>query len=155
MSLNLSVITDKKITDELLKSVIDFILVNQFRQNEYGYHSGKDNICINIYTDTEPEKDEFWTDGPPTVVWFTPRFEIALESLHTRESHETSYRIARELATLLDGFIYDNQVCVLYDSDGQPCDHYRTGKVYEKYGAGIDLFMGFAGMMNDILRSEK
>lgn len=155
MSFNLSVITDKKITDVLLKSVVDFLLADQFRQDENGFHSEKDNICINIYTDTEPEKDEFWNDGPPAVVWFTPRFEIALESLHTRESHETSYRIARELATLLEGLIYDSQVCVLYDSDGQPCDHYRTGKVYEKYGAGIDLFMGFAGMMKDILRSEQ
>lgn len=154
MSLNLSVITDKKITDELLESVINFLLANRFRQDEYGYHAENDNLCVKIYTDTEPEKDEFWTDGPPTVVWFTPQFEIALESLHTRESHETSYRLARELATLLDGFIYDNQVCVVYNSNGQPCDHYGTGKVYEKYGSGMDLFMGFVGMMKDILRSK-
>jgi len=155
LSLDISVIMDKKITDERMKTVIDFLLANQFRQDEYGYHSIKDNICIDIYIETEPEKDEFWTNGSPTVVWFTPQFEIALESLHTRESHETSYRIAKELATLLNAFIYDNQVGVVYNSDGQPCDYYRTGKVYGKYGDGMDLFMGSVASIKDIMRSKQ
>lgn len=154
MSLDISVITDRKITEERMKTVIGFLLANQFRQDEYGYHSIKENIYINIYISSEPEKDEFWTDGPPTVVWFTPQFEIALESLHTRESHETSYRIAKELAALLDAFIYDNQVGVVYNSDGKPCDYYRTGKVYEKYGAGMDLFMSLVDSIKDIIKSK-
>jgi hypothetical protein len=155
VSLDLSVITDKKITDERMKSVIEFLLANRFRQDEYGYLSEKDNLFISLYIDMEPEKDEFWTDEPPKVVWFTPLFEIALESRHNRESHETSYRIARELAKLLDGFIYDNQVGVVYDLDGQPCDHHGTGERFEKYGAGIGPFMGVVGMMKDILESKQ
>ena len=155
MSLDLSVITDKKITDERMKSVIDFLLANRFHQYEYGYRGEEDNLSISIYIDNEPEKDDFWGNEPPKVVWFTPLFEIALESRHNRESHETSYRIARELAKLLDGFIYDNQVAAIYDSDGQPCDHYGTGKQFEKYGAGIGPFMGVAGIMKDILESKQ
>ena len=154
MSLDLSVIIDKKITDEQMNSFIDFLQAHRFRQDAYGYVCEEDNLSINIYIVTEPEKDDFWTDGPPKVVWFTPLFEIALESMHNRESHEINYRLARELAKILDGFIYDNQVGVVYDSDGQPYDHYETGKSFEKYGAGISLFMGFSGMMKNILDSK-
>jgi hypothetical protein len=154
VSLDLSVIIDKKITDEQMNSFIDFLQAHRFRQDEYGYVCEEDNLSINIYIVTEPEKEDFWIDGPPKVVWFTPLFEIALESMHNRESHETNYRLARELAKILDGFIYDNQVGVVYDSDGHPYDHFETGKSFEEYGAGIVLFIGFAGMMKDILDTK-
>ena len=105
MSLDISVIIDKKITEEQMNSFIDFLQAHRFHQDEYGYVCEEDNLSINIYIVTEPEKEDFWIDGPPKVVWFTPLFEIALESMHNRESHETNYRLARELAKILDGFI--------------------------------------------------
>ena len=155
MSLDLSVITDKKISDQLVKSVNDFLQASGFCKDEYGYYAASDTISVNLYVDMEPEIDEFWTDDPPGAVWFMPLFQIALEARHNIESHETSYRLAGELANLLDGFVYDNQVGVVYDSDGQPYYHYGTGRKFEKYGAGIGLFMGFAGLMRDILGSRQ
>lgn len=155
MSLDLSVITDKKITDEQMKAVIDFLSAHKFIQDKYGYSSEEDNLSVHVYLETEPEKNEFWKDGPPSVVWFMPLTEIALESMHNRESHETSYCMARELAKLLDGFIYDNQVGVVYDSNRQPYDHFGTGKTFEKYGAGMDLFMCCVGSFSDILDIKK
>lgn len=155
MSLDLSVVTDKRITAEQMKTITDYLLDNRFSQDEYGFYSEGDKLSINIYPDMEPEKDEFWNDGPPRVVWFLPLMEIALESRHNGESHETCYHIAKDLAQLIDGFIYDNQVGAIYDSDGQPCDHFKTGKVFEPYGVGIELFMRCVGSLNDILDVKK
>lgn len=154
MSLDLSIITDKKLTDEEVTSVIAFLLANRFYKDQYGYRMEAENISLDVYTDSDTENDDFWNDDPPKAVWFTPMTDIGLESRHNRESHEMNYRIAKELAKIVGGVIYDNQVGVVYDSDGQPCDHYGTGKPFEKYGAGIDLFMRGIGLFKDILESK-
>jgi hypothetical protein len=155
VSLDLSVISDNRITSEQMKAVNDFLLANKFSRDEYGYSSDDVDLSIHIYLETEPEKDEFWSDGPPSVVWFMPLTEIAFESMHNRESHEKSYRMAKESARLLHGFIYDNQVGTVYDSEGNSCDHFKTGKACEQYGAGMELFMRCVGTFQDILVTKK
>ncbi len=152
MSLDLAVITDKKLSRKQLKELSDFLRANGFRKDRYGYHASQKNISLDLFIDLKPEENEFWTDEPPMVVWFTPLTEINLESRHTRKSHEMSYRIAKKLAKLIAGVIYDNQLCIVYDSNGKPCDHFGTGEKYEKYGASIDLFMCSVGMLEDILK---
>jgi len=154
MSLDLSVLVDKKLTKVQLKAVIDFLEENRFYKDQYGYRLEDDNIYLDVYTDSDTENDDFWNDDPPKVVWFTPMADIGLESRHNRKSHEMNYRVAKELAKIVGGVIYDNQVGVVYDSDGQPCDHYETGKPFEKYGAGIDLFMRGMGLFKDILERK-
>lgn len=151
MSLDLAVITDKKLSKEQLKALSEFLKANGFRKDRYGYHAIQENITLDLFIDFRPEKNEFWTDEPPKVVWFTPLAEITLESRHTRQSHQMSYRIAKKLAKLVGGFIYDNQFGTVYYPNGRPCDHFKTGEKFEKYGAGTDLFMKSVNLLESIL----
>jgi len=151
MSLDLAVIMDRKLSIRELKTVSEFLQTKGFHQDRFGYHATQKKIFLDIYIDREPEKSDFWTDEPPKVVWLTPLAEINLESRHTRQSHQMSYRIAKKLAKLVGGFIYDNQFGIVYDPNGRPCDHFKTGEKFEKYGAGTDLFMKSVGLLESIL----
>ena len=152
MSLDLAVITEKKLSRRQLKEVSEFLRARGFCKNRCGYHASQLNISLDLYIDLKPEKNEFWTEEPPKSVWFTPLADISLESRHTRQSHQMSYRIAKKLAKLVGGFIYDNQFGIVYDPKGRPCDHFKTGEKFEKYGASINLFMRSVGMLEDILK---
>jgi len=152
VSLDLAVITDKKLSRGQLKEVYEFLRANGFRKDRSGYHASQENISLDLFIDLKPEENEFWTDDPPKVVRFTPLTEINLESRHTRKSHEKSFRTAKKLAKLIGGVIYDNQLCTVYDSNGKPCDHFQTGEKYEKYGTSIHLFMRSVGMLEDIMK---
>ena len=151
MSLDLAVIADKKLSRRQLKEVSDFLKANGFLKDRYGYHASQKNISLDLFIDLKPEKNEFWTEEPPKSVRFTPLADISLESRHTRQSHHMSYRIAKKLAKLVGGFIYDNQFGIVYDPNGKPCDHFKTGEKFEKYGAGTDLFMKSIGLLESIL----
>jgi len=151
MSLDLAVIADKKLSRRQLKEVSDFLKANGFLKDRYGYHASQKNISLDLFIDLNPEKNEFCTEEPPKSVWFTPLADISLESRHTRQSHHMSYRIAKKLAKLVGGFIYDNQFGIVYDPNGKPCDHFKTGEKFEKYGAGTDLFMKSIGLLESIL----
>jgi hypothetical protein len=70
VSLDLSVLVDKKLTEVQLKSVCDFLQANGFFKDEYGYRSEANNISLDVYPDSDPEEDDFWTEDPPSVVWF-------------------------------------------------------------------------------------
>jgi len=155
MSLDLAVITDKKLSKDQWKAVSDFLKANGFLKDRYGYHTAQENISLDLFIDPKPEKNEFWTDDPPKAVWFTPLTEINLESRHTRRSHEISFRMAKKLAKLIGGVIYDNQLSTVYDSNGKPCDHFQTGEKFEKYGASINLFMRSVGMLEEILNNNQ
>jgi hypothetical protein len=80
VSLDLSVITDKKLTELQMKSVIDFLQANGFCKDQYGYRSEVDNISLDVYISSDAENEDFWADDPPSVVWFTPMEDISLES---------------------------------------------------------------------------
>lgn len=81
--------------------------------------------------------------------------DIGLESRYTRESHEMNYRVAKELAKIVGGVIYDNQVGVVYDSDGKPFAHCKTGDRFDKYGSGVHIFMEAVGIFNDIMELKE
>jgi len=154
VSLDLSVLVDKKLSEEQLKSVHDFLRANGFCKDRYGYLSDVDNISLDVYPDSDPEKDDFWTEDPPSVVRFVPKTDIGLESRHNRESHEMNYRLAKELAKIAGGVIYDNQVGMVYDSDGKPLDHCKTGDRFDEYGSGMDLFMRGVGLLSAIIGNK-
>ena len=155
MSLDLSVIMDKKFTELQLKSVIDFLQSNGICKDQYGYCSEVDNISLDVYISSDAKNEDFWADGPPSVVWFTPMEDISLESRHNLESHEMNYRLAKELAKIVGGVIYDNQVGMVYDSDGKPFDHCKKGDRYDRYGSGMDLFMTGIGVFSDIMGEKE
>lgn len=151
MSLGLSVLVDKKLTEQQMQSICDFLLANGFHRGQYGYHSETENISLDVFTDSDPETDEFWTDDPPDVVRFFPMTDIGLESRHNHESHEMNYRLARELAGIIGGVIYDNQVGMVYGSDGKPLEYCRTGGRYDEYGSGAGLFLRGVSIFSDII----
>ena len=155
MTLELSVLLDKKLTKLQLKSVCDFLQANGLCKDQYGYHAEAENIALDVYPISDPEKDDFWTEEPPGVVWFVPKTDIGLESRHTLESHEMNYRVARELAKIIDGVIYDNQVGMVYDADGKPFDHCKTGERFDEYGSGMDLFMRGVKIFSDIIGEKQ
>jgi len=152
VSLDLAVITDKKLSKDQWKAVSDFLKASGFRKDRYGYHAAQEDISLDLFIDLKPEKSDFWTDEPPKVVWFTPLAEINLESRHTRKSHEMSFRTAKKLAKIIGGVIYDNQVGAIYDANGKPCHPSKAARKFEKYGASINLFMRSVGMLEDILK---
>jgi hypothetical protein len=152
VSLDLAVITDKKLSKRKMKEIFDLLKANGFHKDQFGHHAAQKNVSLDLFIDLEPEKNEFWTDEPPEVVWFTPLTEINLESRHTRKSHEMSYRTAKKLAKLIEGVIYDNQVGAVYDANGKPCHQSKADYKFEKYGASIEQFMRSVGMLSDILK---
>lgn len=151
MSLALSVLVDKKLMKPQMKAVCNFLKANRFCKDRYGYHSKADNISLDVYPDSDPEKDDFWKEDPPSAVRFAPKTDIGLESRHNRESHEMNYRLAQELAKIVGGVIYDNQVNKVYDSNGRPLDHCKEGNRFDEYGSGIDFFMGAVRIFSDII----
>ena len=62
-----------------------------------------------------------------------------------------NYRLAQELAKIVGGVIYDNQVNKVYDSNGRPLDHCKEGNRFDEYGSGIDFFMGAVRIFSDII----
>lgn len=154
MSLGLSVLVDKKQTEQQMQSVYDFLQANGLCKDQYGYHAEAENIALDVYPNSDPEKDEFWTEDPPSVVWFAPKTDIGLESRHNRESHEMNYRFAQELAKIVGGVIYNNQVGMVYDADGKPFDHCKTNDRFDEYGSGMDLFMRGVGLFSAIIGNK-
>jgi hypothetical protein len=62
--------------------------------------------------------------------------------------------LARELAKIVGGVIYDHQVAIVYDSDGLPCGHCGTDGKPEGYGAEVEPFMEAVGKVKDVLNRK-
>ncbi|MBW2164283.1 MAG: hypothetical protein JRF43_07565 [Deltaproteobacteria bacterium] len=156
MSLDLSVLMNKRMTKKFMEAVESLLRENNFHKDEYGYVSAKEDVYVHIYVNLAPEKDEWWDDMDELVgvIGFFPKAEISLESRHTKESHTTNYVLAGQLAKLVNGVIYDYQVGVLYDSDGKPYACHRTDDEFEEYGAGMSLSMAAVGIVKDVLGTE-
>ncbi|MBA7689437.1 hypothetical protein ES703_97944 [subsurface metagenome] len=151
MSLDLSVLMEKKISKRLLGSVNTFLTVNGFVKGDYGYSHVDDEISLNVYIDLEPEKDDYSDDQLTVAIGFVPMTVISLESRHDFESHQSNYHFAKQLAKLVDGVIYDHQVGVIYDFEGKPYACYRTDGDFKEYGAGAELFMQGLRIAKDTL----
>jgi len=151
MSLSLSVLVDKKLTEPQMQSVHDFLNANGFYKDQCGYRSSAVDIFLDVYPESDPERDDFWTVDLPRVVPFFPKTDIGLESRHNRVSHEMNYRIAKQLAEVVSGVIYNDQLGKVYDSSGMPLEHCRESNHFDEYGAGIDFFMKAVGTFGDII----
>jgi hypothetical protein len=138
----------------LLKSVQDFLVVNGFHKDEYGFRSEREGISVDVYISRKPEADDYWEEDEVDAIGFFPKAQISMESRHSEASHVENYRLAKELAKIVCGVIYDHKVAVVYDSDGLPCGHCRTDGKLEDYGAGVEPFMEAVGKVRDVLNGK-
>ena len=143
MSLDLWVLKKDKISKELMMSIREFLTENDFIEDEYSYCSSNKDICVDIYIEQSPENDELWDDMDELIdaIGFFPKAIIPCDSKHTEESHLTNYSLAKQLAKLVDGVIYDHQIAVVYNSEGEPYASCRTDGKLEEYGSGISMFV--------------
>ena len=151
MPLDLSVLMEEKISSRLKKSIDTFFTANEFYEDDYCYSSADEEIALDVYINSEPEKDEIWSDGEIEVIGFAPMTEIVLESRQNRKSHELNYQMAKQLANLVNGVIYDSQVAVFYDYRGKPYACLRTDNKFEEYGAGASVFMDGMNIASDVI----
>ncbi|MBN2514649.1 MAG: hypothetical protein JXC33_01310 [Deltaproteobacteria bacterium] len=139
VSMHLSVLMTRKITDSVRESVDEHLMTNGFERNDHGYHCTTQWITIEIQIETEPEKDTYWIYGPIEVLWFIPETEIALEAKYTEESYDEAYQLAKQLADIVRGVIYDHQVGVAYSSDGEPFETCGPREQLAEYGTGMEV----------------
>jgi hypothetical protein len=139
--MNLSVLMPRKISEEAREAVDRYLIDEGFRRGEGGYSSDSRDDFLAITIDPEPEKDLYWTHTSSEVVWFIPMTEIVIESKFTEESHTNNYGLARKLAGMVRGVVYDHLVDVVYNAEGKPFEKYGLGESLAEYGAGITLVM--------------
>jgi hypothetical protein len=60
MSLDLSVLMSEKMSKALLKSVHEFLAVNGFDKDKYGYRSEREGISVDVYINRKPGADGYW-----------------------------------------------------------------------------------------------
>jgi len=143
--MNVSVLMTRKITDSLQESVHEHLMTSGFERDDHGYHCTTQGITIEIQIETQPEKDTYWIYGPVEVLWFIPETEIALEAKYTEESYKSGYQMAKQLADIVRGVIYDHQVGVVYSSEGEPFETCGPREQLAEYGTGMEVLQGKYG----------
>jgi hypothetical protein len=139
VSMNVSVLMTRKINDSLHESVHEHLMAKGFERDDHGYHCTTEGITIEIHIETEPEKDTYWIYGPVEVLWFIPETEIVLEAKYTEESYKTAYQLAKQVADIVRGVIYDHQVGVAYSSEGEPFETSGPREQLAEYGTGMKI----------------
>jgi hypothetical protein len=137
--MHLSVLMTRKIADSERESVHEHLKANGFERDENGYHYTAQGITIKIHVETELEKDSYWIYGPVEVLWFIPETEIVLEAKYTIESFQTGYELAKQLAGIVRGVIYDHQVGIAYSWDGEPFETCGPRDQLAEYGTGMEV----------------
>jgi len=155
MSLDLMVVMKERISKSLREEIHALFIKERFKKDKYGYHSTDGHVSLDVCYSTAADIRWYWTDSVLlATLGFTPEAEINLESRHTQLSHITAYKLAKKIATLVEGIIYDPQVGELYDHNGK---HLMQGKKRErvfKYGAGMDLFMKSVGLVKKLVTEK-
>lgn len=136
MSWDLSVLMRRRISQEHTESVHKLLWKNGFYRDEFGYLSVKEKYALAIYIELPSDEDDWWDDMHETIkeIGFFPMTDITLTS--RLGCHEMSYMLAKELARLVDGVIYDHQIGVVYNSEGEPYGGCLVDGEFEEYGAG-------------------
>lgn len=137
--MHLSVLMTRKITESLRESLHEHMMINGFERNDHGYHCTTQGITINVQVETEPEKDTYWIYGPIEVLWFIPETEVTLEAKYTEKSYKAAYQLARQLAEIVRGVIYDHQVGVAYSPHGEPFETCGPCEQLAEYGTGMEV----------------
>jgi hypothetical protein len=149
MSLDLTVMMRNPLSKNLFTSLLALLGKEGFEKERLGtsffYESTRKNIHITIYLNKKPLKDddEYWKgayeDG--TGVDFLPKATISLESRHTNRSHLKVYSLAKMLARLVGGLIFDHQMYTAYSPRGVPLCESEDKIETLRYGTPIAPFM--------------
>jgi hypothetical protein len=156
MSLDLIIVMKERIA-RVLKNEVHALLVKEgFEKGKYVYNSTSDQINIDVSYSTAADIRWYWRDMDNLlgILGYMPGSEINLSSRHTQLSHVTSYKLAKKIASLVDGIIYDPQVAELYDHHGKSLKKEKKGGRVFKYGSGTGLFMRSVGLVEKIMRGK-
>ena len=134
--MNLSVLMAHKITGDTARTVDEYLLTHDFRKEEPGTRYSRKDPDLVIYFEHAPEHDMAWRYTPEEVIWFVPMTEIVLESRDTEESHRLNYAVAKQIARLIKGVIYDHLAGAAYNAEGMPFERYGMGETLPEYGSG-------------------
>jgi len=150
------IVIKDRLTNDLKKMVHDLLIQEGFEKGKYVYSLFNEYINMDVSYSTAADIHWYWHDMDDliSVLGFMPKSEINLSSRHTQLSHFTSYKLAKKIATLIGGFVYDPQVGELYDCQGKPLKQSRKERVF-KYGSGTALFMKSVGLVSDIVKGNK
>jgi hypothetical protein len=162
MSLDVTVMMRKRLSMELFSSLQALLTREGFEKRRLGkysfYGSTKKNIHIAIDISRNPLKDndEYWKsayeDG--TGVDFLPKATISLESRHTKRSHLKAYSLAKVIARLVGGIIFDEQMWTAYSPKGIPLCESDDEEEDLMYGKPILPFMEWVGEVKQVLALE-
>lgn len=158
MSLDLSVVSNKRISKEKKKALVGLLAQNGILRYLPNYYITKEGqIYIHVEVLPKPEKDDYWEDMDALIgkIGFMPKLEIILYSRHNKLSHQTSYNLALEIAALVDGIIYDHQMHILYNCHGRPLNPEDADGWDITYGKGCDLFTAAMGCMGAVLETQE
>jgi len=154
MSLDLMVVMKERLSKDLKSKVHSLLIKERFKKEKNGYYPTDGNISLDIYYSTVKDIQWYWRDSALLKdLGFMPKAEVNLESRHTEISHLTSYRLARKIATLTAGIIYDPQVGEFYDYNGKPSKQGGRRRAF-KYGSGTALFIKAVGIVDALTKEQ-
>jgi len=147
------VVMKERISKSLRKEIHALFIKERFKKDKYGYYSTDDHVSLDVCYSTAADIRWYWTDSVLlATLGFTPKAEINLESRHTQLSHVTSYKLAKKIASLVDGIIYDPQVGEFYDHHGKRLIKAKKGERVFKYGSGTGMFMMSVGLVEKMVK---
>lgn len=149
------VVMKERMSKSLREEIHALFIKERFKKDKYGYYSTDDHVSLDVCYSTAADIRWYWTDSVLlATLGFTPKAEINLESRHTQLSHITAYKLAKKIATLVEGIIYDPQVGMLYDHHGKPLKESKRIKGIFKYGGGMGLFMKCVGLVKELVTEK-
>ena len=137
--MNLSVLVPHKVSDDTARRLDTCLCTNDFRKEGAQYRHVRKDIDLVIYYEPAPEYDMAWQYIPEEVIWFVPMTEIVIQSKETEEAHRLNYAVAKQVARLVSGVIYDHLVRAAYNAEGIPFERYGLGERLPEYGNGREF----------------
>jgi len=137
--MNLSVLMPRKISEEQ-RNMVDALLTGYgITWEGMRYIDTEGETDIEIWIHNDPENDLFWIQGPVVVVWFIPMTEIELISKAGDKAYRECYRLAKDIAGIVNGVIYDHKINVVYSAEGEPIDLLVVDRILPEYGRGVEI----------------
>lgn len=157
MSLDLMIVMKDRISRNLKQGVHTLLVKEGFEKGQYVYSPISDQINIDVSYSTAADIRWYWHDMDDLLetLGFMPSSEINFSSRHSELSHVTSYKLAKKIASLVEGIIYDPQIGELYNHHGKPLKRVKRRERIFKYGSGTSLFMMSVGLVKKIVTGKK
>lgn len=160
MSLDLTVLMRERLSKELTISLHELLKRKGLAKESIGSHSyytsTRENINIDVYINRSPLRDEdrYWRnrydDGE--LLGFLPKVTIGLASRGTRSAHLKAYSLAKAIARLVGGIIFDHQMSLAYSSRGIPLNKSERHRGDLRYGTPIGVFVNLVAGLDKTLQ---